>query len=168
MIANTRTSTAPPIAATMTFMPSQSVTPRSPGLPARASRLAVRASNDELVMRATVPASLVASGRMVRSKNGCWSSSSSRLRAFIDPSWVSLAWTGSTAGRLATAMKISRMAAPAAIATRSSPGDMAQTSMSTILRMAMKPRNIMNPPITRMITPAGSPRMAGGWRTSAS
>src|SRR5664279_1590890 len=34
-----------------------------------------------------------------------------------------------------------------------------QTSMSTILRMNMKPMNIMNPPKIRMMTPAGRPAM---------
>ena len=37
-----------------------------------------------------------------------------------------------------------------------------QTSMSTILRMSMKPMNIMNPPKIRITTPAGRPSTAGG------
>ena len=41
--------------------------------------------------------------------NGCWSSSSSRFLACIDPSWVSRAWTGSTGELPARPMTMSRM-----------------------------------------------------------
>ena len=56
------------------------------GLPARASRFSVVSVNDaELVTRATEPDSRPASGRSVRSRNGCCSSSSSRFLACIGP-----------------------------------------------------------------------------------
>ena len=60
-----------------------------------------------------MPDSRPASGRRVRSKNGCWSSSSSRFLACIDPSWVRRAWTGSTGELPARPKTISRIA-PAA------------------------------------------------------
>ena len=41
--------------APMPLIPSQSATPRSPGLPARASRFSVRSPNDELVTRDNGP-----------------------------------------------------------------------------------------------------------------
>ena len=103
--------------APMALIPSQSATRRSPGLPASARRFSVRSVNDELVTRETVPDSRAASGRRVRSMNGCWSSSSSRFLACIDPSWVRRAWTGSTDEPPASPMKIRRMA-PAAMAAR--------------------------------------------------
>ena len=129
-------------------MPSQSETRRSPGLPAIARFFSVRAVKDDEVNRETVPESRPASGRSVRSKNGCWSSSSSRFFACIDPSWVRRAWTGSTLDQPARPMAMKRIAAAAAPATRRGIRvSMPYTSMSTMRRMIMKPMNIMNPPI---------------------
>ena len=62
------------------------------------------------MIRATLPDRRAASGLIVRSKNGCWSSSSSRFLAVIDPSWVRRAWTGST-GALPASPKAMRMTA---------------------------------------------------------
>ena len=98
-----------PTIAPMALMPSQSATRRSPGLPASASRFSVFSLNDELAMPEMRPEILLASGRSVRSMNGCWSSSSSRFLACIDPSWVSRAWTGSTGELPARPMTMSRM-----------------------------------------------------------
>ena len=61
----------PPTMAPTALMPSQSATRRSPGLPARARRFSVRSENDVLVTRATLPDRRAASGRRVRSMNGC-------------------------------------------------------------------------------------------------
>ena len=91
-------STAPTMAATA-LRPRKSETLRSPGLPAWASFRSVRLACLGLVMRWTLPERRIASGRTVRSKKGCWSSSSSRFLACMEPSCVSRAWTGSTAGR---------------------------------------------------------------------
>ena len=70
---------------------------RSPGLPAMREALlgaaGERGAADALGVR---PRGGPTSGRSVRSKNGCWSSSSSRFLACIEPSWVRRAWTGST------------------------------------------------------------------------
>ena len=71
--------------------------------------------NDELVTRETEPDSRPTSGRIVRSMNGAWSSSSSRFLACIVPSWVRRAWTGSTGALLVSAKTMSRTA-PAATA----------------------------------------------------
>ena len=106
-----------PTTAPMALMPSQSEIPRSPGLPASARRLPVRSLNDELVTRDTLPDIRAASGRSVRSMNGCCSSSSSRFLACIVPSWVRRAWTGSTGEPPARAMKIRRIAPAARAAT---------------------------------------------------
>ncbi len=106
-----------PTMAPIALTPSQSATRMSPGLPARASRFSVRSLNDELVTRATLPDRRAASGRSVRSMNGCWSSSSSRFLACIDPSWVRRAWTGSTGELPASPMTMSRMAPAARAAT---------------------------------------------------
>ena len=101
----------------------------------------------ELATRDIRPEGRAASGRSVRSRNGCWSSSSSRFLACIAPSWVRRAWTGSTGDRPARPRKIRRMAPAATPAIRiGQEWASAQTSMSTILRMSMKPMNIMNPP----------------------
>src|SRR5690242_15250497 len=99
------------------FMPSQSVTDRSAGLPAIARRFWVLATNDWDVIFWTVPERRTASGRTVRSKNGCWSSSSSRFRACIDPSWRRRAWTGSIGELPARPITIRRIAPPATKAT---------------------------------------------------
>ena len=61
----------PPTTAPMALMPSQSLMPRSPGLPAIARRFPVRSLNDELVTRETLPDIRAARGRSVRSMNGC-------------------------------------------------------------------------------------------------
>src|ERR1700704_4233989 len=111
---NRKKKSAPPMTAAMALMPSQSATRRSPGLPARASRFAVRSANEALVTRATVPDNWAASGRRVRSRNGDWSSSSSRFFACMDPSWVRRAWTGSTGEPPARPRTMSRMAPAAA------------------------------------------------------
>ncbi len=134
----------------------------SPGLPASARRFSVLSLNEVLVIRDMRPDSRLASGRSVRSTNGCWSSSSSRFLACIDPSWVSRAWTGSTGELPASATTISRMPMAAAAAMTIAITGIDQTSMSTMRRMNMKPMNIMNPPKMRMTTPAGSPRTSGG------
>src|SRR3990172_1180788 len=101
--------------ATIALIPSQSAVRMSPGLPARASRFSVRSEKFDDVIRATLPDRRPASGRIVRSKNGCWSSSSSRFFAVIEPSWVRRAWTGST-GALPASPKAMRMTAAAATA----------------------------------------------------
>ena len=103
--------------APMTLMESQSFTRISPGLPANASRFSVFSLNDALDMRETLPDIRLASGRRVRSMNGCWSSSSSRFLACMDPSWVSLAWTGSTGESPTRARTMSRMPPAARAAT---------------------------------------------------
>ena len=105
-------------------MPSQSATRRSPGLPASARRFSVVWEKDVLVTRATDPDNRFASGRIVRSKTGCCSSSSSRLAAWTVPSWSRRAWTGSTGGRPARPMKIRRMAPAATAATIRGKGSM--------------------------------------------
>src|SRR6185436_4995099 len=112
---NSRKNRMPPTMAPMALMPSQSLTRRSPGFPASARLFSVRSLNDALVTRATEPDRRPASERSVRSMNGCWSSSSSRFLACIDPSWVRRAWTGSTDEPPASPMKIRRIA-PAATA----------------------------------------------------
>src|SRR3972149_700326 len=79
------------MAATMAataLRPRKSVVLRSAGLPAWARRRSVRLVWRGLVTRCTAPESRSASGRTVRSKNGCWSSSSSRGLACIEPSCV--------------------------------------------------------------------------------
>ena len=87
-------------------------------MPARASRFSVRSWNELLATRDMRPVSRPASGRSVRSRNGAWSSSSSRFLACIVPSWVSRAWTGSTGELPARPMAMSRMAPAAAAAMR--------------------------------------------------
>ena len=140
-------------------MPSQSATRRSPGLPAIARLFSVRAVNDEEVNLEVVPARRPASGRIVRSRNGCWSSSSSRFLACIDPSWVRRAWTGSTLDLPARPMAMNRIAAAAEPATRMGIRvSMPYTSMSTMRRMIRKPTSIMSPPIPIRIMPTGIPR----------
>src|SRR5450756_606263 len=107
-----------------TLIPSQSATRRSPGLPAIASRFCVVCVNDAEVKRETLSDRRPASGLIVRSKNGCWSSISSRFLACMVPSWVSRAWTGSTAEPPASpsAMRMMASAATAAMTTgRSGP-----------------------------------------------
>src|SRR5262245_63016687 len=108
----------PPTIAPTALMPSQSATRRLPGLPASASRFSVRSWNDELATRDMRPESREASGRSVRSRNGCWSSSSSRFFACIAPSWVRRACTGSTDEREVRPRKISRIAPAATAAMR--------------------------------------------------
>src|SRR6476659_166451 len=115
MTMNSRAKSRAPTTAPTAFTPSQSATRRLPGLPASASRFSVRSWNDELATRDIEPETRFASGRSVRSMNGCWSSSSSRFLACIDPSWESRAWTGSTDEPPARLMKIRRIA-PAATA----------------------------------------------------
>src|SRR6188768_2305977 len=66
-----------------------------------------------LVKRLPMPDRRRASGRTVRSKKGCWSSSSSRVRACIAPSWVRRAWTGSAPPRPRSTTTTSRMPTPA-------------------------------------------------------
>ena len=156
--AKSRKKTIPKMIAATALIPSQSATRRSPGLPARARLFSVRSANDVLVIRATEPDRRAASGRRVRSRNGAWSSSSSRFLACMVPSWVSRAWTGSTARPLGQSGDDEQDG------PRGSRGDQDdrqhdQTSMSTILRMNMKPMNIMKPPKIRMMTPAGRPAM---------
>jgi Flp pilus assembly protein TadB len=102
-------------------------------------------------------------GRRVRSKSGSWSSSSSRLRAWPAPSWVSRAWTASTGCELAMPTKTNRIPAAATTAMRMARGVIRQTSISTMRRMMRKPMNIMKRPMPRTITPAGSPRSSGGF-----
>src|SRR3990172_4826408 len=101
--------------ATIALIPSQSAVRMSPGLPARASRFSVRSEKFDDVIRATLPDRRPASGRIVRSKNGCWGSSSPRVFAPLQPSWVRRAWTGST-GALPASPKAMRMTAAAATA----------------------------------------------------
>ena len=103
---------APTMAATA-LRPRKSDVLRSPGLPACASRRSVRLVCLGLVMRWTEPDRRPASGRTVRSKKGCWSSSSSRFLACIEPSCVRRAWTGSTDRLPARPKTMSRMAAAA-------------------------------------------------------
>ena len=62
-----------------TFSASQSATVRSPGLPATASRLAVRDAKDAVVSRDAEPESRRTSGRRLRSMKGCLSSNSSSV-----------------------------------------------------------------------------------------
>jgi hypothetical protein len=119
---NSRNAMIPPTMAPMALIPSQSATRRSLGLPASASRFSVRSLNDEEATRFIRPDSDAASGRRVRSKNGCWSSSSSRFLASIVPSWVSRAWTGSIGAEPVNPRTMSRMAPAAAPATRMATG----------------------------------------------
>src|SRR5664280_3519712 len=98
------------------LIPSQSATRRSPGLPARASRFSVVAENDADDIRETPPEKRLTSGFRVRSRNGCWSSISSRFFACIVPSWVSRAWTGSTEDAPASPRAMRRIANAAAAA----------------------------------------------------
>src|SRR5690242_5899570 len=109
----------PPTTAATTLMPSQSATRRLPGFPASASRFSVRSWNELLAIRDMRPESAAATGRIVRSRNGAWSSSSSRFFACMVPSWVSRAWTGSTGELPASPKAISRIAPAAAAATMS-------------------------------------------------
>ncbi len=109
---------AAPMMVPTALMPSQSAVRRSPGLPASASRFSVDWLNEVLVTRATDPDNRPTSGRIVRSKTGCWSSSSSRFLACIVPSWVRRAWTGSADGLDASPTKISRIAPAARAAMR--------------------------------------------------
>src|SRR4029079_1647987 len=74
--------------------------------------------NDELATRDIEPETRFASGRSVRSMNGCWSSRPSRFLACIAPSWVRRAWTGSTEVRLVRPRKIRRIAPAATAAMR--------------------------------------------------
>ncbi len=101
------------------LIPSQSATRRLPGLPARARRFSAFSWNELLATRDIRPERPAASGRSVRSRKGCWSSSSSRFFACIVPSWVRRAWTGST-DRLppASPRAMSRIAPAAAPAMR--------------------------------------------------
>src|SRR5664280_680082 len=98
------------------LIPSQSPTRRSPGLPAIARRFSVVAENDVEASREARPERRPTSGRSVRSRNGCWSSISSRFLACIVPSWVSRAWTGSTDAPPATLRATRRIANAAAAA----------------------------------------------------
>src|SRR5665811_1291459 len=106
------------------LIPSQSATRSSPGLPAIASRFCVVCVNDAEVKREMLSDRRPASGLIVRSKNGCWSSISSRFLACMVPSWVSRACTGSTAEPPASpsATRMMASAATAAMTTgRSGP-----------------------------------------------
>src|SRR5258708_18264565 len=98
------------------LMPSQSATFRSPGLPAWARRFSVRSLNELEVILATLPERRAASGRIVRSKNGCWSSSSWRSFAVIWPSWERRCLSGSSSRAPArpNAIRITDNAATAA------------------------------------------------------
>src|SRR6478672_618269 len=118
MTMNSRAKMSAPTTAPTALTPSQSATRRLPGLPASASRFSVRSWNDELAIRDIEPETRFASGRSVRSMNGCWSSSSSRFLACIAPSWVRRAWTGSTDERLVSPRKIRRIAPAATAAMR--------------------------------------------------
>src|SRR4029079_14037604 len=118
MTMNSRAKIRAPTTAPTAFTPSQSATRRLPGLPASARRFSVRSWNDELATRDIRPETALASGRSVRSMNGCWSSSSSRFLACIAPSWVRRAWTGSTDERLVSPRKIRRIAPAATAAMR--------------------------------------------------
>ncbi len=114
---NTRKNTIAKTTAQIALMPIQSATRRSPGLPAIARLFSVLDVKDDEVNRETVPERRPASGRIVRSKNGAWSSSSSRFLACIVPSWVRRAWTGSTLEEPASPMAMNRIARAAAPAT---------------------------------------------------
>src|SRR5215218_7517974 len=114
---NSRMNRPAPTMAPTALMPSQSATRMLPGLPASARRFSVVWVNDVLATRDIRPDSRLASGRSVRSTRGCWSSSSSRFFACIDPSWVSRACTGSTGELPARPTTISRMAPAATSAT---------------------------------------------------
>src|SRR5664280_1908931 len=98
------------------LIPSQSATRRSPGLPAIASRFSVVAANDADDIRETPPEKRLTSGLRVRSRNGCWSSISSRFLACIVPSWVRRAWTGATDDPPASPRAMRRIANAAAAA----------------------------------------------------
>src|ERR1035437_1646876 len=98
------------------LIPSQSATRSSPGLPAIASRFSVVAANDADDIRETPPEKRLTSGLRVRSRNGCWSSISSRFLACIVPSWVRRAWTGSTDDPPASPRAMRRIANAAAAA----------------------------------------------------
>src|SRR5664280_1565190 len=98
------------------LIPSQSATRRSPGLPAIASRFSVVAANDADDIRETPPEKRLTSGLKVRSRNGCWSSISSRFLACIVPSWLRRAWTGSTDEPPASPRAMRRIANAAAAA----------------------------------------------------
>jgi len=74
-------------------------------------------SVDEVIL-ATVPDSRAASGRIVRSKNGAWSSSSWRSLAVIWPSWDRRAFSGSGSRAPATPNAIMSTARAAPPATR--------------------------------------------------
>src|SRR5450759_84009 len=104
-----RNRSTPVVPATKALTPSQSAIRMSPGLPASASRLSIESAEEALVTRLAVRERRARSGRIVRSRKGAWSSSSSRLRACIEPNWVSRAWTGSTGPWLAKPMKRSRI-----------------------------------------------------------
>ena len=135
---------------------------RLPGLPACARRRSVRLADAGLLMRWAYAVRRAMNGRTVRSKNGCWSSSSSRFLACIEPSWVRRAWTGSTDWPPARPRTMSMIAAKAT--TAKTRGSMAQTSMSTMRRMARKPMSMKKPPTAMMQTPRGRPRKSGGLR----
>jgi hypothetical protein len=109
---------APPTIAATALMPSQSATRKFPGLPARASRFSVRSRNELLAILVIRPDSPATTGRSVRSRNGAWSSSSSRFFACIVPSCVSRACTGSAGELPARPSAIRRIAPAAAPATR--------------------------------------------------
>ncbi len=119
---NRRKNTIAPTIAPTALMPSQSATRMSPGLPASARRRSVVSEKDVLVIRCMRPENRAISGRRVRSTNGCWSSSSSRFLACIDPSWVRRAWTGSTGELPLRPRTMSRTPAAARPAMRSGPG----------------------------------------------
>ena len=114
---NRKTNRSAPTIAATALMPSQSATRRLPGLPARARRFSAFSWNELLATRDIRLDRPAASGRSVRSRNGCWSSSSSRFLACIVPSCVSRACTGSTGELPARPRAMSRMAAAAAPAT---------------------------------------------------
>src|SRR4051812_18998785 len=114
--------TAPAPTAAMPFMPSQSLTRMSPGLPAIARRFSVRSLNDDEVIRETKPEIRAANGLTVRSKKGCWSSSSWRSFAVMAPSWVRRARSGSSRVEVARPIAIMTIATAAAPATKTANG----------------------------------------------
>src|SRR4051812_21459175 len=119
---NTRKKPAPPTAAPIALIPSQSLTRMSPGLPAIARRFSVRSLNELEVTRETAPDRRSASGLTVRSKNGCWSSSSWRSFAVMAPSWVRRARSGSSRVEVARPIAIMTIATAAAPATKTANG----------------------------------------------
>src|SRR5206468_12066693 len=79
-------------------------------------RFSVRSENELEVIRPTAPERRPASGLIVRSKNGCWSSSSWRSLAGIWPSWDRRCLSGSSwrAPARPSAIRITDNAAAAA------------------------------------------------------